>query len=215
VTNPGPAETDAGQGRNARRRSRTRAALVSAAQQILIEGNGANLSIQAITERADVGLGSFYNHFPGKPELFTAAREEAIAQFRSWIYERLVDEKDPVRRLAFNIRLTGRFAQAQPDLSRVLLSRLADPDAFSETIAPGLHSDVRAVIDARKLNDEDPDVAVLAVSGAIEAVINAAVRQGPAEVTRMADAIARNVLRMLGIAETDITTILAEPLPNS
>jgi hypothetical protein len=71
------------------------------------------------------------------------------------------------------------------------------------------------VIDARKLNDEDPDVAVLAVSGAIEAVINAAVRQGPAEVTRMADAIARNVLRMLGIAETDITTILAEPLPNS
>ncbi|WP_285597929.1 TetR/AcrR family transcriptional regulator [Kineosporia sp. NBRC 101731] len=215
MSTPGTAGADAEPGRNARRRSRTRAALIGAAQQILIEGNGANVSIQAITERADVGLGSFYNHFPGRPELFAAAREDATARFRAWIDERIGEETDPVRRLTLNIRLTGRFAAAHPDVSRVLLSRLADPDVFSTAIAPGLHRDVLAVITAQGLDDDDPDVAVIAVSGAIEAVINAAVRQGPADLTRMADAIARNVLRMLGVAETDLTKVLAAPLPGA
>jgi AcrR family transcriptional regulator len=55
-----------------RRKARTRAALVGAAQRFLADGK-TNVSIQEITDAADVGFGSFYNHFSTKDELFADA----------------------------------------------------------------------------------------------------------------------------------------------
>ncbi|RYJ04976.1 MAG: TetR/AcrR family transcriptional regulator, partial [Actinomycetales bacterium] len=60
-----------------RRKARTRAALVGAAQELLAQGL-TNVSIQEVTESADVGLGSFYNHFASKDELFEAAVQDAL-----------------------------------------------------------------------------------------------------------------------------------------
>ncbi|MGZ4587545.1 MAG: TetR/AcrR family transcriptional regulator, partial [Mycobacteriaceae bacterium] len=56
-----------------RRKARTRATLVAAAQRFLAEQGRADVSIQEITEAADVGFGSFYNHFSTKEELFADA----------------------------------------------------------------------------------------------------------------------------------------------
>ena len=36
---------------------------------------------QEITEAADVGFGSFYNHFPGKEQLFQDASEEVMERW--------------------------------------------------------------------------------------------------------------------------------------
>jgi hypothetical protein len=51
-----------------RRRVRTRAALIAAAQRILADDARAEVSIKQITDAADVGFGSFYNHFDTKAE---------------------------------------------------------------------------------------------------------------------------------------------------
>jgi DNA-binding transcriptional regulator YbjK len=48
-----------------RRRAETRQALVRVARTILADSGGADASIRAIAERADVGFGSCYNHFTG------------------------------------------------------------------------------------------------------------------------------------------------------
>ncbi|MEI2809643.1 MAG: hypothetical protein V9F00_05425 [Nocardioides sp.] len=48
--------------RGERRRAKTRAALIGAAQQLIAEDR-TNVAVLEITELADVGLGSFYNHF--------------------------------------------------------------------------------------------------------------------------------------------------------
>ena len=45
-----------------RRKQRTRAALIQAAQALIAEGR-LNVPILEITQAADVGMGSFYNHF--------------------------------------------------------------------------------------------------------------------------------------------------------
>src|SRR3546814_4507688 len=37
--------------------------------------------IQEVTERADVGIGTFYNHFDSKDALFAAAIESALGQW--------------------------------------------------------------------------------------------------------------------------------------
>ena len=56
-----------------RRKARTRQALIDAAVRLIAEGRGDRASIQEITEEADIGFGSFYNHFDSKEALAVVA----------------------------------------------------------------------------------------------------------------------------------------------
>lgn len=60
-----------------RRKQRTRTALIRAAQAFIASGK-LNAPILEITQAADVGMGSFYNHFESKEELFEAAVAEVL-----------------------------------------------------------------------------------------------------------------------------------------
>ena len=73
----GRADRTSGPNRLDRRKARTRAALVRAAQACIAAGQ-VNVPILEITQAADVGLGSFYNHFESKEQLFQAAVEDAL-----------------------------------------------------------------------------------------------------------------------------------------
>ena len=65
-----------------RRRAQTRRALISAARALLAEEDGvSSVSIQQIADRADVGFGSFYNHFDSKTALFDAAVTDALEEY--------------------------------------------------------------------------------------------------------------------------------------
>jgi AcrR family transcriptional regulator len=77
-----------------RRKARTRAALVRAAQAYIAAGK-TNVPILEITEAADVGLGSFYNHFDTKEELFHAAVDDALDAFGAILDELTVGLTDP------------------------------------------------------------------------------------------------------------------------
>jgi AcrR family transcriptional regulator len=46
-----------------RRKARTRQALIDAVVRLIAKGRGERASIAEITEEADIGFGSFYNHF--------------------------------------------------------------------------------------------------------------------------------------------------------
>ena len=46
--------------------ARTRQALIDAAVRLIAEGRGERASIAEITDEADIGFGSFYNHFDSR-----------------------------------------------------------------------------------------------------------------------------------------------------
>src|SRR5215207_5448187 len=64
--------------RGARRRARTRAQLVDAARTLFARDGVEAVRINEITEEADVGFGSFYNHFASKDEIVAAVLEEVM-----------------------------------------------------------------------------------------------------------------------------------------
>ena len=68
-----------------RRKARTRQALIGAAVQLIAQGRGERASIQEITDAADIGFGSFYNHFDSKDELFATASGGASDAARSGV----------------------------------------------------------------------------------------------------------------------------------
>ena len=70
-----------GESRLGRRKARTRQALVDAAVLLIADGRGDRASIQEITEAADIGFGSFYNHFESKEQLFEVASEETLERW--------------------------------------------------------------------------------------------------------------------------------------
>ena len=66
-------------GRHTRRRELTRAKLVAAARTLFARQGVDNTRINEITDEADVGFGSFYNHFASKEAIVEAVLEETIA----------------------------------------------------------------------------------------------------------------------------------------
>ncbi|CAM5680576.1 hypothetical protein SVIOM342S_03706 [Streptomyces violaceorubidus] len=86
-----------------RRRAETRQSLVRAARQILADTGDTGASIQAIAERADVGFGSFYNHFASKAELFDAAVVDALEEFGQAVDEHLRETEDPAELVAAGV----------------------------------------------------------------------------------------------------------------
>lgn len=71
-----------------RRKERTRTALVRAAQRLIAEGR-VNVPILEITQAADVGMGSFYNHFESKEQLAIEAFDYAYAAVERYFKEAL------------------------------------------------------------------------------------------------------------------------------
>jgi len=59
--------------RSERRRSRRRQEIIDAARQIIAEKGLAGLTVQDVTETADMAVGSFYTYFPSKEALIEAA----------------------------------------------------------------------------------------------------------------------------------------------
>src|ERR1700751_261898 len=117
-----------------RRKARTRTALVRAAQSFLAAGTP-DVPILEITQAADVGLGSFYNHFDSKEQLFRAAVDDALGLFAAVLDEHAAGLDDPAHVFAQGFRLTGRLHRAQPELSRVLLN--SGPAVLGSDTGPG------------------------------------------------------------------------------
>jgi AcrR family transcriptional regulator len=75
------------QGRLARRKALTRAAIVEAARRLFHEQGYEETSIVQIAEAADTGVGTLYGYFPSKEgilgEVLIASRKEALERYRS------------------------------------------------------------------------------------------------------------------------------------
>ena len=81
-------------GRQARRREETRARLLEAARALTLERDIEAITIADITARADVGFGSFYNHFESKEAILQATTEREAELLQSTIEELLETEED-------------------------------------------------------------------------------------------------------------------------
>lgn len=141
--------------RGERRKLRTRAALIEAAQEIYAQRGDLEVSIQQITEAADVGFGSFYNHFSSKAELLDAAIAEALEAHAAWLEGLLADVDDPAVVFATSMRLTGRLVRTRPRMARVLMSGRGALLSASYGHAAHARRDIEAAIAMRPLRDRE------------------------------------------------------------
>ncbi|MFJ1454852.1 TetR/AcrR family transcriptional regulator [Nocardia wallacei] len=195
-----------------RRKARTRAALVGAAQALLAEGK-LNVPILEITQAADVGMGSFYNHFRSREELFHAAVEEALDRHGALLDVLCENIEDPAQVFAQSFRLTGRMHRLNPTLSKVLLNDGLNLMRSAKGLAPRARRDIEAAARAGRFEVRDPELAMTVVAGATLALgrlLHDDPERDDAEAT---DQVAEDLLRMFGLPPDDAHRICRAPLP--
>ncbi|MGH3335544.1 MAG: TetR/AcrR family transcriptional regulator [Nocardioides sp.] len=199
--------------RSDRRKARTRAALIRAAQTLIAQGR-LNVPILEITQAADVGLGSFYNHFETKEQLFDAAVEAVMDGYGAMLDDLTANLEDPAEVFACSFRLTGRLNRREPELSRVLLNNVLRLLSADNGLAPRARRDIAAAVDAGRFDVEDLDVAVTIAAGALLALGQLLHDQPERDVEATTDRVTEDLLRMLGLPKTQARRISSLPLPD-
>ncbi|GAB2450851.1 AcrR family transcriptional regulator [Conyzicola lurida] len=200
------------EGRNARRKERTRAALVRAAQELLATGHAHDASIKAITELADVGFGSFFNHFENKAELFDAALTEVAQRYEEWLDERLSGVTDPLRRLSLSIRYTGRLHLSHPEQAHLLIGQYTALYAGKAPLDGRIRADVAGAMASLSPTIPRGPSTEISAMGSIGAVLAAASTLPEEDRAQLADSLVADVLRLIGADDAVIAELLGESL---
>lgn len=208
------ATTTAAPSRLERRKAHTRAALIKAGQSFMAAGR-LNISILEITQAADVGTGSFYNHFKTKEELFAAAVEDALDQHGE-LLDRLTDGiEDPALVFAQSFRLTGRLHRREPELSKVLLQHGLQLISAEAGLGPRARRDIEAATQAGRFKVDDVDLALSIAAGSALALGQLLHEQSARDDTESVDRVTEALLRTFGLAPKEARRICSLPLPES
>jgi AcrR family transcriptional regulator len=197
-----------------RRKARTRAALVRAAQGYIAAGK-TNVPILEITEAADVGMGSFYNHFDTKEELFHAAVDDALDAFGAILDELTVGLTDPAEVFAQSFRLTGRLHRREPELSKVLLHDGLTLIGSDKGLAPRARRDIEDAARAGRFTAvRDAELALVVVAGAALALGQLVHDHPDRDDAAATDQVTEDLLRMFGLPPEEAYGICQHPLPD-
>ncbi|MEW2304244.1 TetR/AcrR family transcriptional regulator [Streptomyces sp. NPDC006655] len=196
-----------------RRRGETRRALVRAARQVLAESEGAGVSIRSIAERADVGLGSFYNHFPSKGDLFDAAVADVLAEYAEAVEGHLCGFDDPAERIAAVVRISARVAAASPQIMRILCnSGLGRIHAGRGPLVRHAHRDMERGIASGRFAVADPVLAVSVLNAGLLALLELWSTRPEIDGERAAGVMVEMLLHMLGLPEGEAREVAWRPL---
>jgi AcrR family transcriptional regulator len=198
-----------------RRKARTRAALISAARALLTARDPLGVSIQEITDAADVGFGSFYNHFSSKEDLFHAAVDEVIEEHGAMLDVVTGDLDDPAEVFAASVRITARFPTTHPELARIMDRTGARYLTATSGLAPRALRDLRRAEAAGRLSVGDSSVAIACAGGALLGVLHVALHMDGPAVDAAADELAENLLRMFGLPDAEARRVARRPLPTA
>ena len=196
-----------------RRKARTRQALTGAAVRLIAEGRGDRASIQEITDAADIGFGSFYNHFDSKEQLFQTASEQVLERWGQMIDRASAGLTDHAELFAVGLRITGRLGWTHPEIARFLTGAGLDVLDFPDGLGPRALRDIRAGQAMSRFTVPDPEIALSAAAGGLLGLLRMGQRH-PERITEASvDQLAEALLRLLGVPAGQAARLAALPLP--
>src|SRR5918911_926226 len=121
------------EGRLQRRKARTVAAILDAAERHFLARGYEATKVDEIAADADVAVGSIYNHFESKEGLYAALLERALATFETYMHEEAPPDLSPVEKVLDVLGRVARFGRERPAEMRVLV--LPQPTRDDEALA--------------------------------------------------------------------------------
>jgi len=196
-----------------RRKQRTRAALIQAAQGFIAAGK-LNVPVLEITQAADVGMGSFYNHFDSKEELFEAAVADVLDKHGALLDQLTESIDDPAETFACSFRLTGRLFRRRPQESQILLVTGLNLMSSERGLGPRALRDIEMAAAAGRFTVDDPTLALAVAGGALLGLGKLLQDEPERDDAAAADRVTEDLLRLFGLAADEARDICMRPLPD-
>jgi AcrR family transcriptional regulator len=183
-----------------RQRERTRRKLVDTARALIAERGVAGLRIHEITERADVALGSFYNHFATKEALVEAVVGESLSELAAATVPTGDADIDPAEVVAGAVLRFMRLPALAPDFARLVVNLHHADVLFATAVYPYARLAVERGVDTGRFVVSDIEVTVTAAVGGALALIRESLegRHQPAT----------HVLASMGVTGADAAKVL-------
>jgi AcrR family transcriptional regulator len=200
--------------RSERRRLDTRRRLIEAARRVMSEKGVDACTINDITEAADVGQGSFYNHFESKAALVAVVIEGLAGEIKTFIEReappRTDYDSEVAEVLAMRMRLTLRQALADPITGWFILRMGYTRPDLIRVLTDALRHNLDTGIRTGRFHVPSAATACHAIAGAILATLHAELTgQHPIDAEQ---SLAEIVLRIAGLDREEAARIAAQPV---
>jgi AcrR family transcriptional regulator len=189
------------------RAERTRAALIAAGRRLFSQRPIDAVTIDDIVQAAEVGKGSFYNHFEDREALLRAIAAEIRASVERTVARVNAEVSDPAHRMARAICTYLRYALDDPERAGVLAQVYSGQTSLAAPLNRGLVDDIAAGLAVARFTVPTVESGVLYVLGVTQIAL-VRLRQEPtaSQAVSLAQQMCGLVLRGLGVngAEADL-----------
>lgn len=193
------------------KREKTRSALITAAKELVFERQYQKVSIQDITDKAQLGLGTFYNYFETKNDVYEAVLDELKAKFNrdlDRIRESLVD---PATIISITTQYCLREAQDNREWHEFLAYSGLKGEYILRQNEEQCRHDIEKGASSGRFKVQDVDFTTQLIIGMLNHVTREIAGK---RLTRSAMAeTTRHILRMLGIPDPVAKALTQTPLP--
>lgn len=211
MSKPAPeatAETPTLPNRQMRRKQKTRARLLKAANQVFLAKGVSNASVSDITEEADMAYGTFYNYFDSVEDIVSASVVQVLEEINDQIQIRSTDRNDPAIEMAAAMRTLFYRVVTEPAFNWLRHK----PDLVAEIIFDSVATDAARDI-ARGIESGDFNLAadfattqkfcVWGFTGAMRQLSDK-----PCDIEHATEEVTRILLRILGVSDAKANKVI-------
>ena len=169
------------------------------------------VTVDDIVQAAEVGKGSFYNHFTDREALARAITTQIRASIESAVARANAGVDDPARRMARAICTYLRYALDEPEPAGVLLHIHSGHTSLTAPLNHGLVEDIETGLATGRFDVATVESGVLYVLGVTQLALVRIVQQpNPAFAISLSQQMCALVLKGLGLPKAEADQIAAQ-----
>jgi AcrR family transcriptional regulator len=193
------------------RTKRTRAALIGAGRRLYSRRPVDSITVDQIVQAAQVGKGSFYNHFADREALVRAIAGEIRATIEAAVGRANAGVEDPARRLARAVCVYLRYALDEPEAAGVLVHIHSGHTSLAGPLNRGLVEDIETGLARGRFAVATVDSGVLYVLGVTQlALVRIVQEPTSALAVALGQQMDSLILKGLGVPAAEAELIAAQ-----
>jgi len=200
--------------RHDRRRLETRARLLRALMRLLSHKSLPDIAIHEIARVADVGGGTFYNHFTDRTSIHDAMLAELVSGWSDVVAAAAPLGDDAAETLASRLRLYITRAGEDRDWADFLVTTAFRDSVTASPIGLRLQDLIEAGRRQGRFSHSDPLLATRAICGLVVATVQA-VAGASLEAANEGVKTTAFVLALLGVSEAECARLTSLALPSA
>ncbi|MDD9943605.1 MAG: helix-turn-helix domain containing protein [Myxococcales bacterium] len=197
--------------RNDRRRARTREALIEAAVRVMATKGVDATSLRDITTAADLGLGTFYNHFKSKDDLVDVIANRTVERLGQALDRLTANMDDPAEVFAISFRHSLRSVDRDPVWGWFVVRVQRAEEVLTKHLGHRALRDVRRGVRHGRFRSVHLRPFGIAIQGILVGAMRAKLENHAG--TRDDHELTAYTLELLGIEADEARAIARRPLP--